>query len=324
LRETFTVNQRDLCLWAVFPAKPQSRKGSPRKEEFPAKPQSRKENPGKEEFPAKKENPEMNVSEINIYPVKSLRGISLESSVVEDRGLQFDRRWMLVDENRQFITQREVPRMAIVEMTAGIDGLSASLNGDRLSIPGDPGTGESATVGIWGSKVKAEFYPDEINRWFSDALEANCRLVLMPETSKRIVSPDYAVRRFEDTVSFADGYPFLLIGEGSLADLNTRLAEPVPMNRFRPNFVVAGSSAFEEDTWKRIRIGSTEFHVVKPCARCVITTVDQAAGVKTGKEPLKTLSEYRNRNGNVLFGQNLIADIPGGTINVRDRVEVIE
>jgi uncharacterized protein YcbX len=138
------------------------------------------------------------------------------------------------------------------------------------------------------------------------------------------VNPFYAVRKFRDTVSFADGYPFLLIGEASLADLNSRLSEPVPMNRFRPNFVVSGSEPFEEDTWKRIRIGSNEFHIVKPCARCVLTTVDQTTGQKTGKEPLKTLSEYRNRNGNVLFGQNLIAETAGGTVQVGDEIEVLK
>jgi uncharacterized protein YcbX len=231
---------------------------------------------------------------------------------------------MLVDENRQFITQREVPRMAAVDIVVEPDGLTASTNGNSIAVPALPATGDTASVKIWKSTVKGEFYPREVDEWFSDAIGFNCRLVVMPETSKRIVSPDYAVRRFEDTVSFADGYPFLLLGEGSLADLNSRLEVPVPMNRFRPNFVVSGSEPFEEDTWKRIRIGSTEFHIVKPCARCVLTTVDQTTGVKNGKEPLKTLSEYRNRNGNVLFGQNLIADKSGGTVRVGDEVEVIE
>ncbi len=266
----------------------------------------------------------MHITELNIYPIKSLKGIALESAVVEDRGLQYDRRWMLVDEDRQFITQREVPRMALVNIEVGPGGLTAAMNGNKIDVAPESGTGETATVKIWNSTVKGEFYPKEVDEWFSEAIGFNCRLVVMPETSKRIVSPDYAVRRFEDTVSFADGYPFLLIGEGSLEDLNLRLAEPVPMNRFRPNFVVKGSAPFEEDTWKRIRIGATEFHIVKPCARCVITTVDQATGQKNGKEPLKTLSEYRNRNGNVLFGQNLIADTTGGTVRVGDEVEVIE
>ncbi|MEP6704443.1 MAG: MOSC N-terminal beta barrel domain-containing protein [Acidobacteriota bacterium] len=266
----------------------------------------------------------MHLSEINIYPVKSLKGFSLESALVEDRGLQFDRRWMLVDENRNFITQREVPRMAAVKIEVNDRGLSAAINGSSIAIPAEPVTGEIATVKIWSSSVRGEFYPREVDEWFSSKLETACRLVLMPEATKRKVNPFYAVRRFEDTVSFADGYPFLLIGEASLADLNSRLDVPVPMNRFRPNFVVAGSGPFEEDSWKRIRIGSTEFHVVKPSARCVLTTVDQATGEKDGKEPLKTLSTYRNRNGNVLFGENLIAETAGGTVRVGDKVEVVK
>jgi uncharacterized protein YcbX len=266
----------------------------------------------------------MYISEINIYPVKSLKGISLESAVVEDRGLRFDRRWMLVDENRQFITQREVPRMATVKIEVTGDGLNASGNGTSIAIPSEPATGERENVQVWGSSVKAEFYPQEINRWFTDALGVDCSLVSMPETTRRVVSPDHAVRKFVDTVSFADGYPFLLIGEGSLEDLNSRLESRVPMNRFRPNLVVSGSEAFAEDSWKRIRVGTVEFHVVKPSARCVLTTVDQVTGEKTGKEPLKTLSEYRTSNGKVLFGQNLIADTAGGTVRVGDRVEVIE
>ena len=266
----------------------------------------------------------MYLSEINIYPVKSLKGISLKSALVEERGLQFDRRWMLVDENRQFITQREVPRMATIKLEVRVGGMKASRNGSSVEVPLDPATGETAYVQVWGNKVKAEYYPQEIHKWFTDAIGAECRLVSMPLSTKRVVDPHYAVRVFQDTVSFADGYPFLLIGEGSLADLNTRLETPVPMNRFRPNLVVAGSEPFAEDTWKRIRIGSTEFHLVKPCARCVITTVDQATGIKDPREPLATLSSYRNRNGKVLFGQNLIADSAGGMVRVGDEVEVIE
>src|SRR5688500_4724088 len=154
----------------------------------------------------------MNLSEINIYPVKSLKGIPLESALVEERGLQYDRRWMLVDEKRQFITQREVPKMAAVMMEVGPEGLSASINGDRLAIPGSPETGELANVKIWSASVKAEFYPKEVDTWFSENLGVSCRLVAMPDTTKRNVEPLYNVHEFEDVVSFADGYPFLLIG----------------------------------------------------------------------------------------------------------------
>ena len=266
----------------------------------------------------------MILSELNIYPVKSLAGIRLDSAIVEDRGLQFDRRWMLVDEKRKFITQREVPAMALVKIDVDANGLTASVNGNKIRVTDAHASGETATVKIWSSSVKGAFYPKEVDEWFSDAIGSSCRLVLMPESAKRKVNPFYAIRKFRDTVSFADGYPFLLLGEASLEDLNARLDVPVPMNRFRPNFVVSGSEPFEEDTWKRIRIGSTEFHIVKPCARCVLTTVDQARGEKNGKEPLKTLSTYRNKNGNVLFGQNLIAESTGGTVSAGDTVEVIE
>ena len=129
--------------------------------------------------------------------------------------------------------------------------------------------------------------------------------------------------KFKDIVSFADGYPFMLIGEASLADSKCKAGFSMPMNRFRPNFVVEGG-AFAEDNWKKVRIGETMFHVVKPSARCVMTTVDQAAGVKTGTEPLKTLASFRTRNGNVHFGQNMIADRAGAIIRVGDTVEVLE
>ena len=265
----------------------------------------------------------MHLSEINIYPVKSLKGISLNEALVEGRGLQFDRRWLLVDENGKFITQREVPQMATVKIDVSLDGMRATRNGSSIDVPLDPATGERAHVQIWDQEVEAEYYPQEFHRWFTAAIGAECRLVSMPETTKRVVDPNFAVRVFQDTVSFADAYPFLLIGEGSLEDLNSRLEAPVPMNRFRPNFVVSDSGPFEEDSWKRIRLGSVEFHVVKPCARCVLTTVDQIAGEKTGKEPLATLSSYRNRDGKVLFGQNLIAETVGGVVRVGDEVEVL-
>ncbi len=265
----------------------------------------------------------MHLSEINIYPVKSLRGIPVVAAAVEPRGLTHDRRWMLVDADGQFMTQREFPKMASIETAVNGGGLRVRCNGRELAVPADtlPGV---VSVGIWEGPVEAAMFDSDVNEWFSDLLEVACRLVSMPETSKRYLPPEYALRPGEDVVSFADGYPFLLIGEGSLDDLNSRLESRVSMNRFRPNLVVAGSEAFAEDGWKRIRIGETVFHLVKPCARCVTTTVDQTAGVKTVKEPLVTLSAYRNVNGRVLFGQNLIAANPGGVVRVGDSVEVLE
>lgn len=274
----------------------------------------------------------MNLSEINIYPVKSLKGIGLSKSSVDMRGLHHDRRWMLVDADGQFMTQREFPKMALIETGVNGSGLKVRFDGRELAVPDEAENGP-VEVGIWEGPVDAAMFGDEVNGWFSDVLEVDCRLVTMPETTRRLIPAEFAVRPGEDHVSFADGYPFLLIGEGSLAELNMRLQEtagettafrPVPMNRFRPNFVVAGADAFAEDTWKKVRIGETVFHFVKPCGRCVMPTVDQETGVKDGKEPLKTLASFRTVNGKVLFGQNLIAENPGGVIRVGDEVEVLE
>jgi uncharacterized protein YcbX len=269
----------------------------------------------------------MILSEINIYPIKSLGGISLKNAVVETRGLQFDRRWMLIDEKQNFLTQRILPKMATVSVEILEKGLRVLQSKDELVIPFEPNTNKTESVKIWSSRSRARVYEDKINEWFSDALETNCRLVLMPEETNRKVNYFYAVHK-DDVVSFADAYPFLLIGESSLTDLNSRLENPVPMNRFRPNFVVSGAAAFAEDGWTRIRIGDVVFHLVKPCARCVVTTIDQSNGVKQGVEPLKTLASFRipkrSIKKKILFGQNLIAEDVGKVVNVGDAVEVLE
>src|SRR5690606_9540156 len=203
--------------------------------------------------------------------------------VVEERGFRNDRRWMLVDGNNRFLTQREHPTMALVTVAVGRDGLVFKRGSSELSVALMPGD-RKAFVQVWASHVEALEYGDEVNRWFSDAIGVKCHLVRMPEDARRNVNSEYAVRPGEDVVSFADGYPYLLIGEASLRDLNARIAasgdlpprpaatppnqegsvgKPLTMTRFRPNLVVEGSGPFDEDTWKRIRIGETVFHVVK-------------------------------------------------------------
>lgn len=303
----------------------------------------------------------MQISEINIYPIKSLKGISLDSSLVEERGLQYDRRWMLTDPAGMFFTQREVPRMATISVAVESGELRvASKTSGEMSIPFEPDTGDRQTVTIWQSVCEGLVYGGEVSEWFSDVLGTNCRLVYMPDSSRRGVNELF--NSGNDIVSFADGYPLLVIGEASLADLNERLAnnfseipprhrsgdtppqkggelfEPLPMNRFRPNIVVYGSDAFAEDRWKSICVGEAIFRGTKPCERCVVTTVDQQLGKFDGKEPLKTLASYRlakmvmpdhlealglNETA-VLFGQNLIAESAGATVNVGDRVEILE
>jgi len=269
----------------------------------------------------------MYLSEINIYPIKSLKGIALKNSLVEERGLRFDRRWMLADEKNKFLTQREFPKMATINVEILETGLRVSHENNKKKISFAPNTNETATVKIWSGRCRAKIYESETNEWFSDILQTNCKLALMPEETRRKVNYFYAVHK-DDTVSFADGYPFLLIGENSLADLNAKLETPVPMNRFRPNFVVSDAEGFAEDGWKKIKIGNVIFHVVKPCGRCVITTIEQETGVFGGKEPLKTLASYRipkrSVKKKILFGQNLIAENAGGILKLGDKVEVIE
>lgn len=269
----------------------------------------------------------MYLSEINIYPIKSLGGISLTESLIEEKGLQYDRRWMLVDEKGDFLSQREYPRMATFKMYLTENGLGVMHDNDHLEIPFEPLPQEKIKVRIWDDLTDGVPYPEEINAWFSLHLAKNCRLVKMQEETRRGVDPEYAIRRARDVVSFADGYPFLLIGESSLRDLNSRLDHSVPMNRFRPNLVVSGAEPFAEGEWKQVQIGETVFHLVKPCARCVMTTIDQGTGLSDAPEPLKTLAKYRlvrkNGKNKILFGENLIAEAVGKVIKLGDRVEAI-
>jgi uncharacterized protein len=265
---------------------------------------------------------EITLGGLYIYPIKSLKGIALEEAGVERRGLQMDRRWMLVDEENIFITQREHPRMATITLELAAEGLRASAEGiEDLLIAYHTETTALASVRVWRSTCEAAFVSDRADEWFSRFLEAPCRLVYMPDRTRREVNPEYAVN--QDIVSFADGYPFKLIGEASINDLNGRLREPVPVNRFRPNFVLKGTAAFAEDEWEKILIGDNVFHLVKPCERCQITTIDQEKGVRTGTEPLRTLATYRGTDNKVLFGQYLIADVEGGRLRVGDTVKII-
>jgi len=279
----------------------------------------------------------MNISEINIYPVKSLKGITLTEAVVEKRGLRNDRRCMLTDKVGMFFTQREFPKMATITVDVREDCVRFSCpEAADLRIPILPGTGDRRSITVWQSVCEGEIYEDEVNNWFSDVLKTDCQLVYMPDETERHVNERFDTG--DDIVSFADGYPLLIIGEGSLADLNARLDERLPMNRFRPNLVASGSEAFAEDGWKRIRIGEAIFRVTKACVRCVMTTIDQTKGELTGKEPLKTLATFRmasavypetyetfglNATG-VLFGQNLIPENPGATVRVGDEIEILE
>ncbi len=264
----------------------------------------------------------INLSHLYYYPIKACRGQSAEAAFAERRGLEHDRRFLIVDQEGVFITQRDEPALALVVPTITEPGLSLSApNMPRLSLPVAV-DGPMKRVSVWSSEdVKALDQGDEAAEWLSTYLKVPVRLVYMPQESIRQVDPRYAVRA-DDHVSFADGYPILIASQASLDDLNARLEIPLPMNRFRPNLAVMGCSPFEEDTWKRIRIGEVELALVKPCARCEVTTIDQASAVQ-GKEPLKTLASFRRLNGSkVMFGMNAIP-LNEGRLRVGDAVEVL-
>ncbi|MBD1805401.1 MOSC domain-containing protein [Microcoleus sp. FACHB-SPT15] len=262
---------------------------------------------------------QIKLSGIYIYPIKSARGISLETAQVENRGFQYDRRWMLVDETGKFMTQRKFPRMALIGVRLeGNQLIVEAPNHGSIAIPTSLDSGDTIFVQVWNDVCEAISLTAEVNQWFSEFLGTSCQLVFMPERSHRLVSSHYSMQN--ELVSFADAFPFLLTSEASLQDLNERLDEPVPMNRFRPNLVVSGCEAFAEDTWRQIRIGSILFHVVKGCDRCVVTTIDQTQGIR-GKEPLVTLAKYRLWDRKVWFGQNLVPS-QLGTLEVGDSVEI--
>ncbi len=259
------------------------------------------------------------IQDIFIYPIKSLGGIRLAEAKVEERGFQFDRRWMLVDLKGVFLTQRAHPKMALLQVELGDMGLvvfDKRNQEDQLQISYDLLSDQEIEVEIWDDRVIANFVDQSLDMWFSEKLGFPCHLVRMPESTHRKVSPKYAVN--DESVSFSDGMPYLILGQESLNDLNSRLENPVPMDRFRPNIVFKGGQAYAEDSWKKVRIGSVEFQVVKPCARCVLTAIDQETGFQ-GKEPLRTLAGYRTISNKVYFAQNMVA-LESGIIRLGDQI----
>ncbi len=275
----------------------------------------------------------MTISALYLYPVKSLGGIAVNEAVVDAKGFRHDRRFMLVDPNGVFITQRTNHHMALIDVAIDwSDALTGTLRiwhrhrpTDVLTMPLEPDTTGLPTlpVSIWDSEnVPAVRVSPDADRWFTNVLGKPCHLVFMPDSTRRTVDPAYA-RHANDAVSFADGYPYLLIGQASLDELNRRLPESIGIERFRPNIVVSGSSPHAEDSWTHMRVGELDLYGVKPCARCVLTTIDPATGQK-GPEPLKTLATYRQWKHKILFGQNVLVDPnTSGTLRVGQPVAVL-
>lgn len=244
---------------------------------------------------------------LNIYPVKSCRGIALQSARVADTGLADDRHWMLVRPNGRFVTQRELPRLALI-------GTAVEANGLRLSAPGlEPLTvpreaaGAAMSIVVWKFSGGGIDCGDAAAAWCSRFLETPLRLVRFDTSQPRECSPEWT-QGTRAITEFSDGYPVLIISRASLADLNARLPKALPMERFRPNVVIDGVDAYGEDRIHELSTGDVTLRIVKPCTRCSITTTDQERGALDGVEPLATLKKYRHDRelGGVCFGQNAI------------------
>lgn len=269
-----------------------------------------------------------NVSEIHVYPIKSMRGTSLQESELEDRGLRYDRRWALIDSARRVLTARDHPAMLKIEPRIAGDRLSVTAGGASLEIPLVPPSADIIRVNLWAEEQHpAMVYPGDVSRWFSERMGISCSLIFMGESCRREI-PEELPSGYRGApghvVSFADDFPLLIASEASLRDLCSRLDEPVTMQRFRPNLVVSGCAPYEEDTWRVIRIGACELEFAQQCPRCVMTTIDPVTAEGRGsQEPLRTLAKYHKVPGGVGFGVQMIPR-RGGRITVGDVIEVVQ
>lgn len=266
---------------------------------------------------------------INRFPVKSCRGHGVQRATVQPWGLAGDRRWLVVDDGGGAVTAREFPRMLLVVPSLRAGGRLDVTAPDAPPLTVDvPSGDELVPVRVWTSDLVAAPAAPEASAWFSKVIGSSVRLVYLDDPTRRHPNPAFA--RPTDLVSFADGYPLLLASTASLDALNGWIAAgprahegPLPMVRFRPSVVVSGTPAWEEDGWRRIRIGAAVFRVVKGCDRCTITMTDPHTAAR-GKEPIATLARHRKWDGEVWFGMNVIPDTPGAEIAVGDEVEVLD
>ncbi|MET1254414.1 MOSC domain-containing protein [Aliikangiella maris] len=267
-------------------------------------------------------NPKTFLSEISIYPVKSLSGIQLDEAKVETIGLQQDRTMMLIDENNVFITQRKYPELALLEVKLKHNTiLIKSPKQQPIQISASDFQVTPLPVTIWKDNCYGCVASESINSWFSEYLGFTVKLVTYYHTNPRPTDVKYS--KPGDIVSYADGYPVLVISSGSLADLNSRLQQPVSMKHFRPNIVIDNCEPYAEDDWQQIRIGEVIFDAVKPCSRCILTTVNPQTGIKDPQqEPLKTLTQYRKFDSGIIFGKNLIPH-SSGKIKLGDQLTII-
>jgi len=262
----------------------------------------------------------ISLSQLAIYPIKSTAQINLPSAQISPFGLNMDRRWMLVDEKGVMLTQRKFARMCLIQCHFENNDLLV-MAPDMPVLKVDLARSDKhIQARVWDDTCNALDCGDNVSKWFSQFLNTATRLVYFPENEVRQVDLNFA--KAGDVTAFSDGFPYLLISQASLDDLNARLSMPVNMNRFRPNLVVEGSEAFAEDNWKKIRIGDVTLLLVKPCSRCVIPSIDPKTAAKSA-EVIKTLASYRSRDNKIFFGQNVIAQ-GSGELSVGMEVEILE
>lgn len=254
-----------------------------------------------------------------IYPVKSLAGIAVEQWQVDEKGLLYDRKWMLIDGEQQFLSQRRLPKMALIKTAITDKHLILSApNKENLLLDLQANGGEIIASQIWHDNCAARSVSDEADEWLSDFLQTNCRLVYQPDDVIRPVDPHYA--RPSDQASFSDGFPFLIVSDASLTALNQAMNLEISMARFRPNLVISGCEPYAEDTWREIRIGEIDFRLPKPCGRCSVPGVNpETAAIE--KEPLATLARLRRWQNKTYFGQNALHDSQG-ILTVGDNMTV--
>jgi uncharacterized protein YcbX len=259
---------------------------------------------------------------IYIYPVKSLRGVSVPHAKLEHGRFVGDRIWPLVDARGEFMHMRDYPRMAQVSAEVTSGGIEVRMDGMPSLDVARP-TSDALTrvehVPLWRRSAPVTPVGREADDWFTRALGVECHLMAFVPEANGLNVPS-----FETNSSLQDATPFHLTTEESLADLNARMATPIPMNRFRPNLVVRGAAPYAEDRWRTLSVGETTLRWIKPCTRCVATTTDHETGERTSREPLSTLARYRRWNNQVVFGHYLVADSWGDRLSVGDRVRVIE
>lgn len=261
------------------------------------------------------------ITHLFIYPVKSCAAISLPEAELDEYGFRYDRAWMITDSEGNFLTQREVRSLALVQPSLDAESLHLQLpDGSLYTLPLQREDAEYRRVQVWEDSVEAMDEGDDVAAFLSDTLQTPCRLVRMTERSQRYISPNYA--RNNDRVHFGDAQPLHLMNSASLAELNGRLDTPVPMNRFRANIVVEGAAAFAEDNWQKLGINGIDFDVPKATARCVVTTIDQQTG-QSGSEPLRTLAQFRKQGNKTLMGVYLLHHQKQGVLRQGDSVEVL-